>query len=266
MADPTIYKEFSEFGKKIKPVYTLLILSAIIIFFFGIVALFINVVVLIILLLSQKKIKKIASNLKSKTLSSYRIKFLIGFSIGFIGRFGSQLSLFFIMIFLIFYNNYGGRFSWLYYSYITRTFIWGGLVFHIQILFIVFLIAYLLMTTGAFIELSAWNDFWIFFKKNKLLIPNEIYEKCITGIKNNRLADIFNIFGILIFTLFIAYIYNIKGFHKLSSLEKMADIQHRSNKTETNKGDEEKLDYCPNCKSAITTEESFCVKCGTKIR
>ncbi len=86
MADSTIYTELSEFGKNIKPIYTLLILSAIIIFFFGIVALFINIVVLIILLTSQKRIKKIASNLKSKTLSSYRIKFLIGFSIGFIGR------------------------------------------------------------------------------------------------------------------------------------------------------------------------------------
>ena len=242
--------EFYEFGKKMKIVAILLILSII-----PWVGSFLWIVGLIFILQALQDIQNANFKLKNGSLESFRSKYYTAVILSIIGSASSIVTLFFPI-------NYLG-------------FVYGGYVgnFTLNITFSV--VAWLLNWIAAFLEYSAWGQMGFFLDQNRNLFPPYLATEASDGAKNLKNGALMNILFFLIVTVLIGFIFRIIGFFKLAKFEQITSHPGVSTQpamvstpdiapaptTPTQSG----KTFCPNCGAAIKGAGKFCGECGSSL-
>ena len=241
--------EFYEFGKKMKIVAILLILSII-----PWIGSFLWIIGLIFVLQALQDIQNANFKLKNGSLEAFRSKYYTAIILNIIGSVSSIVTLFFPINYLaIIYGGYMGNFA------INITFS---------------LVAWLLNWIAAFLEYNAWGQMGFFLDQNRHLFPPYLATEASDGAKNLKNGALMNILFFLIVTVLIGYIFRIIGFFKLAKFEQIPshpgvstqptpistpDIAPAPVTTQPGKS------FCPNCGAAIKGAGKFCGECGSPL-
>ncbi|TFG04166.1 MAG: zinc ribbon domain-containing protein [Promethearchaeota archaeon] len=251
MSKKDINSNFAEFGSKMQ---TLGIL-AILLFVFGIISNFVAylgivnlilwIISLIIFFSALGEIKEVAYALNNRTLHEFRSKIIYSLIIFFIGYFfliGGLIGLAAVII------------------YAPEAV--GGII----ALAGVIIIAIILIIISVIFEYQGWSRFQTFINNNMNMFPANIGNDASSGASLMKIAAILKLTIILIF---IAFILNVIGYFKLSSLKNMMGKPTTTSAPTTStapaKTPEPARKFCPNCGSPVTGDEKFCSSCGAEL-
>ena len=266
MLNDQMKNEFSDFGRKMRTIAICTILLFIPIA---------NIVALIIIFIKAIKslgnIKRINYELNNKNLKSYRSFYLLSFVIFVVGMIIAIL----LAINLIYTTNRiidacGSNSECL-----TRA------QERINNLMIDFRISLMLLMTiviffMSLLQIIAWTNLNIFFKKNSSIFPELIAKDATKGSNQLKIAAIISLvlspIGIFIFFIgvigIIGFILQIIGYFNLSALRNLlrAEAQKPTNLPgPTPSATESIKNFCTNCGSPLNGDEQFCSSCGSKI-
>jgi hypothetical protein len=135
-------------------------------------------------------------------------------------------------------------------------------------LLIIGLIGVLVIFIAAIIQMKAWVNLHEFFEQNTNLFPDYIAKDAVEGSKHLKTASLCLVLCFLVITVFIALIYLILGYTKLSSLRHLGvtsskpSVQPQAAAQTAPKAGSR---YCPGCGTEVKGGESFCASCGEKL-
>ncbi|TFG03131.1 MAG: zinc ribbon domain-containing protein [Promethearchaeota archaeon] len=249
MSNADLYREFEDFGNKMKTIAILTLIGLIgtlvgtIIVIGTLISFVMSIIIIVFFLLVIGDLKKAGRMLdNNKDLLGFPLKFILGTIIRVIG--------------LGFFNI--GLFILLSIGIITV------LILSISISLI--LIGIGLIIGGSVLRLLAWGGLKNFFEYNAQLFPIDIANESKNGAKFCKIGAILDITIIL---GFIADILRIVGYFKLASLKRLteAPAQPMSQPEIPMSAPVEgqSLNYCPHCGSDVSMGARFCPSCGAEI-
>lgn len=266
MSNSSLEKKWYGFGKYILIVSILWVFILIPYLAFGIIVLqfiFIN--------LALNEIKKINRQLNNPNLEQFYTKCITGNIIKLIG-----------LIIL----NIGA-------AMITGFFVlgplgpFGPLVF--LSIIILLIIGFIIMIIASSIEMRGWEELGSFFLQNKAMFPNKVAKDVIDGVDNLRSGTLSWALGFLIIPIIIGWIYQMVGYFKLATLNKLvpkkgiqptptpepqptpiselqASLTFESQPSPTSAQEpRDIIKFCPLCGAKIEQGTRFCGECGAQI-
>jgi uncharacterized membrane protein len=189
MAKVDVSKEFSEFGKKMKIIAIMTVLS--IIPFIGTI---LSLIGSIFAIMALSDIRNANYKLKQSSLVNYRTKY----SRAIVFRIISTVILGAVSFYSLGNPSHSGIMT------IIPT-----------------IISFIISIIAAAIEMDAWRSLTDFFNQNRGLFPNYIALSASEGSDKLRSAALMNILSFLIITIVIGFILQILGYIKLAKLEEM---------------------------------------------
>ena len=126
---------------------------------------------------------------------------------------------------------------------------------------------------GVGAEVKAWKSLKIFFENNSKMFPANISKGAIEGCDKLKTGTILSALGFLIVPGIIGFIYQVKGYFKLASLNKLSTYEaSKTVELETNlpksqpvNNLEGKISFCPSCGTKLSGLGRFCALCGSEI-
>jgi len=244
MSDIAVKKEFHEFGKYIQIVAILTILSITT----GITGLIASIFVFVAL----GCIKRANYLLNNSSLDELRSNYIKGFISKICGMIilitgAGSLVLFFFIPFPVYIA-----------IPLSIILIGSGLLF---------------IYIGVGAEVKAWKSLKIFFENNSKMFPANISKEAIEGCDKLKTGTILSALGFLIVPGIIGFIYQVKGYFKLASLNKLSTYEaSKTVELETNlpksqpvNNLEGKISFCPSCGTKLSGLGRFCALCGSEI-
>ncbi|TFG21601.1 MAG: zinc-ribbon domain-containing protein [Promethearchaeota archaeon] len=256
MSNQNLYREFKQFGDKMKTIAILTLIGLIgsILGYFTIIGTLISIVMTIIIiiyfLLIIGPLKRAGRMLDyNQDLLGFPLKFILGTIIRAIGLVFFQIGLALIFIVL---------------------FITIGPIEFFAVSLIIFFIGVGLILIGSILRYLAWGGLENFFGSNAQLFPSGIAYESKSGANLCKIGCIIDMF---IFIPFIGDILRIFGYFKLASLENLtgAPAQSASQSSQPvsapagTQSLTQSLNYCPNCGADVSTGARFCPSCGAEI-
>ena len=241
MVNVDIRNEFSEFGKKMKIIAIMIVLS--IIPFIGTI---LSLIGSIFAIMALSDIRNANYKLKQSSLVNYRTKYSRAIIFKIIGTVISGAVSFYIL------SN----------PFQTGTFT-----------VVPTIISFIISIIAAAIEMDAWRSLTDFFNQNRNLFPTYIALEASEGSDKLRTAAIMNVLSFLIITIVIGFILQVVGYIKLAKLEEMIRFTETTPATPVPSTQQVPLAaptpskniFCPNCGATITGEGKFCGECGSSL-
>ena len=240
MSSANINKEFTDFGKRMKTIAILTLLS----FILGIIGAFafiiqigayiLSFIIIIFFLLVLGNTKRAGRELNNNELLAFKPRFLFGTIMRFIGQI--ILSIGFMLI---------------------------------EDLWVMIIIGLLLIIVGSILRYKAWSGLQTFFVTNSQLFPQDISYK---GNKGAKLCKIAIILDMTIFLSFIGEILRIIGYFKLASTKNLGGAPAQTlyqpatpQPATVSIPSAPSANFCPNCGSTVVSGARFCPNCGSDI-
>ena len=269
MSSSNLEMKWIKFGKDLRSIGGLLIL--IIIPYIAFVALIVQLILIIVLL---NNINDINRELKNPFLDEFRSKYLAANIIKFIGAIILHLAcviLVGILSISFFIPPYTPPF---------------GPIRFMPLIIIFFIIGFILMIIGSYIEIGAWDNLKMYIVENKVMFP-KMGNKAIEGVENLRSGAWLWVLGFLIIPIVIGWIFQISGYFTLGdqipviSKEPIRAVEsqyvyvsaptpaHAPKHVSTPAPDREnevKVKYCPLCGVKVNSSGKYCQECGTQVR
>ena len=246
MSTIDVKKEFQEFGKYIQIVAILTIVS--------IATGIAGFIALIFVFIAIGYIKKANYTLSNSLLHEFRSKYIRGFISRIVGTIILVTGVVNLVLFLFIPTSFP-----VYITISLSIFLMGlGLLF---------------IYTGVAAEVKAWKNLKIFFENNSKMFPPEISKEIIEGCNKLKTGTILSALGFLIIPGIIGFIYQIKGYFKLATLNKLStydapvtlEIQTNLPESQPVNNLEGRIRFCPNCGTKLSGLGSFCALCGSEI-
>ena len=240
MSGTNVNKEFTDFGKRMKTIAILTLLSFILgivgalVFIVQIGAYILSFIIIIFFLLVLGNTKRAGRELNNKELLDFKPRFLFGTIMRFIGQI--ILSIGFMLI---------------------------------EDLWVMIIIGLLLIIVGSILRYKAWGGLQTFFVTNSQLFPQDISYK---GNKGAKLCKIATILDMTIFLSFIGEILRIIGYFKLASTKNLGGAPAlptyqpaTPQPAIVSTTSAPSANFCPNCGSTVVSGAKFCPNCGSDI-
>jgi hypothetical protein len=130
-----------------------------------------------------------------------------------------------------------------------------------------------LIYVGVAAEMKAWKNLKIFFENNLKMFPANISEEVINGCNKLKTGTLLSSLWFLIVPAIIGFIYQVKGYFKLATLNKLStndapetsELQTALPKPQPVNNLEQKINFCPNCGAKLSVLGNFCALCGSEI-
>jgi hypothetical protein len=240
MSGSNINKEFGDFGKRMKVIAILTLLSFILgivgafIPLIGYVAILFSLIIIIFFLLVLGNVKRAGRELNNKELLGFTPRFLFGTIMRFIGQVLMNIGLLFL-----------------------------------ENLLILVIIGVVLIIVGCILRYKAWGGIQVFFETNAQLFPQDI---SINGNKGSKLCKISTILDMTIILSFIGEILRIIGYFKLASTKDLIGAPAQTisqpiapQPVSASAPSAPSANFCPNCGSSVSPGARFCPGCGSSI-
>jgi hypothetical protein len=251
MSNADLYREFEDFGSKMKTIAILTLIGLIasivgsFISIFALVSLVMQIIIIIFFLLIIGDLKKAGRMLdNNKDLLGFPFKVIFGTIIRVIGLAFLQIGAIFLLLI----------------DKITMV--------TLAILLSLMLTGVGLIIVGSILRLLAWGGLRTFFGENAQLFPLNITSE---GRSGANLCKIGCIFDMTIFLSFIGDILRIFGYFKLASLRSLTGelsqpmYQPSQPMPMPAPVEAQSVNFCPNCGSKISMGARFCPSCGSEI-
>ncbi|GAG58588.1 unnamed protein product, partial [marine sediment metagenome] len=233
MSNINVNKEFREFGKLFKTVAILTLISMVT----GITGLIASIFIFIAI----GSIKKANYHLNNPLLDEFRSSYIWGFISGIIGTAVMIAGVGNLVLLFLMYFSVIPTLLPVYISLSISIILLGsGLLF-----------VYL----GAASEIKAWKNLKIFFESNSEMFPSDVSKEVIEGCAKLKTGTLLNALGFLIVPAIIGFIFQIQGYFKLATLNKLSLVD--APKTSESKMKlpepqpvnnlEGRVKFCPNC-------------------
>ena len=239
-----INKEFQEFGKYIQVVAILTIVSM----GAGIT----GFIAFILLLVAMGCLKRANNILNNSLLHEFRSRYIKGF----ISRIAGTA----IMV-------TGVANLVIYFFFTTPLPLYISL--SISIVLIIAGIAFIY--AGVASEMKAWKNLKIFFENSNKMFPAEISNEVIEGCEKLKKGTLLSSLGFLIVPAIIGFIFQVQGYFKLATLNKLS-LEDAPKYVEVEEDLPEPVDnviakvkFCPNCGAELSGLGQFCALCGSRI-
>ncbi|MFX1590186.1 MAG: hypothetical protein ACFFC1_18760, partial [Promethearchaeota archaeon] len=125
---------------------------------------------------------------------------------------------------------------------------------------------------GVAAEMKAWKNLKIFFENNFKLFPANISKEAIKGCDKLKTGTLLSSLWFLIVPAIIGFIYQVKGYFMLATLNKLSTINApESSELQTALpkpqpvNSLERINFCPNCGAKLSRLGNFCALCGSEI-
>ena len=247
MSNIGVKKEFRDFGKFIHISAILMILS--------IATVITGFIAIILVLIAMKFIKRANYTLNNSSLHEFRSKYIRGFISKICG-----------MVVLV-----TGVASLVLFFYIPTS-----IPIYISLsLSIIFMITGLVFVySGLADEMKSWKSLKLFFENSSKMFPPNISNEAIKGCDKLRTGTLLHSLGFLIVPAIIGFIYQVKGYFMLATLNKLesgydapesSEQQIELPKPQPVNNVGSKINFCPYCGAKLSGLGQFCALCGSEI-
>jgi hypothetical protein len=130
-----------------------------------------------------------------------------------------------------------------------------------------------LIYAGVASEMKAWKNLKTFFENSSKMFPAEITNEVIHGCDKLKTGTLLSSLGFLIVPAIIGFIYQVKGYFKLATLNKLSledapkyvEVEEDLPEPKPINNLEASVKFCPNCGTELSGLGRFCAICGSKI-
>ncbi|NHJ19447.1 MAG: hypothetical protein EAX91_00790 [Candidatus Lokiarchaeota archaeon] len=248
MSNTSVNKEFHDFGKfiQVSAILTIVSLAT------GIAGL----IALIFIFVALKCIKRANYSLNNSSLQEFRSRYIRGF----ISKISGMAILLTGVANLVLFFFIPSAFPFYFTLSLSVVLMISGIVF---------------VYVGVAAEMNAWKNLKMFFENNNEMFPAQVSSEAIKGCEKLRTGALLTSLGFLIVPAIIGFIYQVKGYFKLATLNKLSIFdapKAQEQQIETPKpqvvvlDQDSKIKFCPNCGAELSRLGRFCALCGSEIK